>query len=216
MDSTTLNLKDHIVPLADIGAGVSDAPAATGVKRGGAEMRGCTSLYLVVAVLVVLVIVAAFIMWRRRYHSKPDCSKLTGDAAIMCQSVSAACKGDPACLNAASHCLPIASRLAGATSPSAAVDALAGFSERDLSACANSVARVNPKLIAGVSGACLPAEMAALAGMIPEGEIVSGYNSALAVATAAKPLVPWAIQVGKSLPACGGVSPGPGPVIPPH
>lgn len=185
----------------DLGDYVVESQDETDVT-GGAGSGTRSTWMVVVAVLVVLTFVVAFIMWRRRYHSKPNCSKYTGDAAAMCKQLTSVCKDDGACLNAAAHCLPIAASLAGAPTPAAAAGALASFNQRDLTACTEAVAALDPKRVAAMSGACIPPDMALAAQAIPAAEAAAYYDAMANVVQAGRPLVPWGVHVAQALPTC--------------
>jgi hypothetical protein len=169
---------------------------------GGAMASGRSTTMIVIAILVVLTILVGFLMWRRRWHSKPDCSKYSGDTASMCSEVTAACADDGACLNAAAHCLPIAASLAAAPTPAAAAATLAGFKPRELTACTNAVAAVDPKRVAKVTGACLPPDMALAASAMTPDEAAAAYNVAANRVDAGRPLAPWGVRVAQAMPAC--------------
>lgn len=198
MDGTGLD--QYIVPTTDTLEVRAKGSAATG---GGMPSR--RTMLIAGGVIVVLAILVVYLVWRKRYHSKPNCGGYKGVAGIMCQDVVAACKNDGACLNAAAHCLPIASKLSGASDDlESRLSALAGFSERQLSACASSIARVDPKLVTAMtpSGTCVPPELAAGVKRTSPAMVAAGYNVAANVINAGRPLAPWAVRVAQSYPAC--------------
>lgn len=136
---------------------------------------------LVVLILLVMAILY-FCYVRPHYYSKPDCSKLQGDAAIACKKMSAMCGGDSACLNAIAQCMPAAT--GGAPTPC------------QTRACVGAITRVDPSTMAGIIGNTAP-----LACM-PNGVSRSGFRKAAEQASAALPLIPYALRVAEQMPAC--------------
>lgn len=198
-------------PEAAPAATLGKSEASTGaIRLGGARVSRKKALMIGVGVIVLLAIIVIAVVWRKRYHSKPNCGKYSGDAKMQCESGAAACGSNGACLNALAHCMPIVDRV-GRASGMDKLAALGQFKESELSLCASSIARVDPKFAATMGGAqqCLPAPISLVAQAIPEDMVMGKYNeAAIAVGgiantmRAAKPLVPWGVRVVKAMPTC--------------
>ena len=193
------------------------APAATlgkaeasAARFGGARMPRKKTMMIGIGVVVLLVIIVIVVVWRKRFHSKPNCNKYTGDAKMQCESGAMACGSNGACLNALAHCMPIVDRV-GSASGMDKLAALGRFKESELRLCASSIARVDPKFAASVGGAqqCLPAPISLVAQATPESAVMGKYNEAVTAVSgvantmrAARALVPWSVRVVKAMPTC--------------
>jgi hypothetical protein len=203
MDQPQPVLRDHMLDAS------STPPLAS--KRatgGGLRMPQKKTMMMALGVIIVLVVIIAVVVWRKRNYSKPDCSKYSGEMSRVCQDVSKVCGGDAKCLNATAHCMPIVDRVASAGDDAALkLRAVASFSGGQLSQCTKSMARIDPRWMAGQlhaasSDACLPPAVALGVQAIPAETVTATYAEAVRFAQAAQPLVGWGVQVAKNLPTC--------------
>lgn len=165
----------------------AEASPATYGGGAGSERKDTMAKALLIAI-VVLVVIILFVAWRWMYRSRPNCGQYEGRAGGACQQLSQACEGDPRCLNAVAHCMPVLT--AGSEGH---VDAWG------LGACSRAIRNMSPRFVAqqlAKRHACLPAGVAAMA---KDGTV---YREARAVAKAAAPLLPYALEVAHQLPAC--------------
>ncbi|MFA6166476.1 MAG: hypothetical protein WC700_07675 [Gemmatimonadaceae bacterium] len=192
-------MADYIESAPEGGAAAHKRPAAA--KHGGAGGQRDWVSAALVAAIVVLVLVIGFLMWRRRYRSRPKCSKYSGGPQQACAGLSAVCSDDASCLNAVAHCMPL---IDSASSASAAVGGksvpLSALDPKAMRACASAVSRVDPAVMAGLATkygrACVPPEIASALANPAELAMIQGG------AAAAATLLPYAVDVAQKLPAC--------------
>lgn len=109
--------------------------AESPVVFGGGEKKSKAILVIAIAVLVIVILV---FVWRRIYRSKPDCGRYRGRARGACRQLSAACDGDPRCLNAVAHCMPVLT----AVGKGGRIDAWG------LDACSRAIRNMSPRFVA--------------------------------------------------------------------
>jgi Tfp pilus assembly protein PilW len=175
----------------------------TARKHGGGAGGGSSATTaLLVGALVILIIAVAFLMWRRRYRSRPNCASYDKGPAQACTVLSSVCGDDPACLNAVAHCMPVVSAAGGG---------IGAVSSRDLRACASAITNVNPVFMGqlatkfGGASACVPPMVAEALANPAEFAAIANGTKALAV------LAPYAVEVARGLPACPKSGPVPVP-----
>lgn len=198
------NMNDYVVPLSG-GATAAAKKHTAAPRHGGAEKNSDWMTGLLIAAVVVLVLVIGFLMWRRRYRSRPDCASEKGSSQQACTALSSVCAGDAACLNAVAHCMPV---INDANSASASVGGrgvpMSAVDPKALRSCARAISNVDPVFMAGLAKkfggpqACVPPVVAEALANPAE------YQAALGVAGAVAALAPYSVKVAKNLPACHG------------
>jgi hypothetical protein len=153
---------------------------------GGDRKKLKTAIVIAVTILVVILLIVA---WRRMYRSKPNCGRYRGGARGACSQLSKACEGDPRCLNAVAHCMPVLM----------AADGKGSIDAWGLSACSRAIRNMSPRFVAqqlAKRHACLPPSAADVI------QNPQAYRQTQAAAKAAAPLIPYALSVAHHLPPC--------------
>jgi hypothetical protein len=156
------------------------------ILGGGYRKPLKTALVIAVAILVIIILV---VVWRRIYRSKPDCGRYRGGTRGACSQLSKACDGDPRCLNAVAHCMPVIAAAGG----QGHIDAWG------LNACSRAIRNMSPRFVAqqlAKHQVCLPPSAA---DVIQNPRV---YGQTRAAVKAAAPLLPYAVDVAHNLPPC--------------
>lgn len=187
-------------------------PAVTSVyvaRKGPGQGKGDPTAAILLVVILFLLLLIIYMIWRRRYRSKPDCGRYDSESQQACAQLSQICSGDSACLNAVAHCMPVIDNLShsqvpvppggGAAVVAAALDAL---DTPALKSCSRAITDMDPRFVAhlikqyGGADACIPAQYES-AFSDPR-----AYHAMKNVLEAVAPLVPYSLAVAHALPAC--------------
>lgn len=152
----------------------------------------------VLLALVVLVVILAAWAWYRQRHARPSCGSYSGLGASACAGLARACGQNGSCLNAVAHCMPVVDHLGAAARAGGRPAALQALATADLGACTNAIARIDPAFAAQMASNLIGPQAC-----VPGGDAFHAARDAtLNVARAARPLLPWTVEVAHALPAC--------------